>query len=166
MKILIIILTLILSAFPCKKSKECFRLVTAEKQSFAGGTKYSTYGTKYTLTVVPLFESSVLHFDSVLFKDRAFTDISLTLHNKRTNLRGDIAFVKNDTLILSFVHSFRPSLPDINTNVNNEETPIESGFPYQKTLSGAEAILIYSFKGKKRSYTIEKFTELAPKHNP
>lgn len=164
MKVLIILFSLSLMLFPCKKNKDVVVLISAERQDFTGGTRFSASGTRYMLKMQVKASSDNLTFDSVFIKNRAFTDFSITRFHNGKPVSGE--FSSKDTILLTFVHSKQPVISTSDDGIKNDAVTNESGVGSPFYLVNAEAIIKYSYKGKTMIMEVKKFSTMAPLKYP
>ena len=158
MKILLLsFIFLSLGFAPCKNSKQAFEILSAEKQRFAGGTKFSSHGIKYKIKVKTFSTSAQLSFDSLLVPHRILSLDFQSASSIQTEAYP-LRFKKNDTIVLSFTHTRTLQVPNSSQNFVNDENEIQSGQFCDRSLGEAEAILYFTFKRRKGQVSLKSFT--------
>ncbi len=148
MKILSIITLLSISSIMCFNK---FEIIDATSKKWTGGIPQAGYGTNYDITIVPKVNSDKLVFDRIWIGEKYF---GVSTFQKGKDIRNNI-FSKGDTIsILVTDRIARKPLPYVEKGkclVEKHELP----YKYE-----GEALLSYTYKGKRKYIEISKFTKL------
>lgn len=146
MKTLTIVLFLSISCLFCFNK---FEIVEATSKKWTGGIPQAGYGTNYDITIVPNVNSDKLVFDRIWIGKKYF---GVSTFQKGKKIRNNL-FGKGDTIsILINDRIVRRPLPyEEKCLVEKHELP----YKYE-----GEALLSYTYKGKRKFKIIEKFTKL------
>ncbi len=150
MKLLSITLLAVLS-FSSSFCPERFEIIETTSQKWFGGVKGSGYGTKYEINIIPKTNSEALRFDQIWIGDTYFP---VSTFQKGKRIKNN-TFSPGDTVTINFNHRF-PHEPQLYLE---EGKPTEESFIVPQKYKG-EALLSYTFKGKRKYIEIEKFTVL------
>ncbi len=135
---------------------EQFEIVNATKMDWKGGQKETGYGTYYEINILTKTNSENLIFDKLWIGEKYF-EISCFQKGKRIK---NNTFGTNDTITIQVNDRIVPkSITNIETENNNSDhlkSPDYNG----------DALLSYTFKGKRKYFEIEKFTQLETQYYP
>jgi len=144
-----IFLLLFLASNLVMNAQNGFTVTKATKQSWAGGQPMTGFGTNYVVHFITTCNSNKLEFGTFWVGERYYNSDYFILNKQVVH-----EFKANDTL--SFQVSFRnywgQYQPDgYNENYNIDIPPIDYN---------GEALIEYTYKGKKHYYIIHKLEEL------
>ncbi|NPA45023.1 MAG: hypothetical protein GXO49_05780 [Chlorobi bacterium] len=142
----------IATIFACFFCINKFEIVEATSQKWHAGVEAAGYGTKYELTIVPNVGSDKLIFDRLWIGNKYFKVYSF---QKGKKMRNNL-FSKGDTITIMVndrVQKRKP-MPIVRKDDININKKYKVPYKYE-----GEALLSYTYKGKRKYKEIKKFTE-------
>ncbi len=133
----------------CQKN---FEFVSATSQSWHGGRPESGYGTKYEITLIPKKGSDIITFDRIWIGDKYFE--VKAVQNGRKVKEGifdagyEVSIYVND---IKVPHSMGKSI-----SIEEQNEIDKNKIPVPHKYNG-EALLSYTYRGKRKYFEIEKF---------
>lgn len=147
MKTLVIILTS-LCFFSCFGKD--FKIVESTSQKWVGGIPGSGKGTNYVIKIVPYKNSDKLHIDKIWIGNKYFEVTPLTdPRNKKST-----SFQEKDTLYIRIHHYIRTNMQG---EVLKPKLSEENELPHEYE---GEALLAFTYKGKRKYKVIKEFKKL------
>jgi len=148
------LLSIILLASLSLSSNLCFdkfEIIETTSQRWTGGQRNTGYGTYYEINLIPKVNSEVLIFDQAWIGDKYF---EISTFQKGKKMRNNL-FGKGDTITIRINYSFSPKpLP----YVEKEKCLTEKHeIPYKYE---GEALISYTYKGKRKYKEIKEFKKL------
>lgn len=126
-----------------------FKLVEASSQEWAGGRYETGFGTYYKMTLITRGGSEKLQVEDLWIGDSFFEVKAL----KNPANKSDLIFAKRDTVYVKWSLNFKPDKEGVSKQVvgAQKEPPFEFN---------GEALLGYTWKGKKKFFEIKDFRKL------
>ncbi len=138
-----------------------FELINATSQKWTGGRQETGYGTYYELTIVPNTNSENLVFDKLWIGNDYF---DVQSYQKGKKMRNNL-FGKGDTITIRVNKSIKPEPMHFEISNDKKNKCLTENHPVPKEYKG-DALLSYTYKGKRNYFEIKHFTVKEPVYYP
>ncbi len=148
----IFIIIILTNSSICQKQPKYFKILEATKQKIYPGRQEAGWTEKYSLKILPFYNSTDLIFDSLWINNKGY---QVQTFQKGKRVKNN-TFGANDTVYITVSEYFagnwqHKTLPKISL----------PPFKYQ-----GEGLLAYKFKSKRYYFVIEKFNKLPEIYYP